>query len=69
MLFRKKIDPHCGYCAKAGWVDDQTMVCPKKGIVPSNHHCSSFRYDPLKRSPSRPKPMATSKFSPDDFLL
>lgn len=69
MLFRKKIDPYCAYCARAGRVDEERMVCQKKGIVDAGGHCPSFRYDPLKRTPSRPKPMPIQQFNPDDFIL
>lgn len=69
MLFRKKIDPRCAYCAKAGTVDDNQMVCRKKGIVSPGDHCKSFQYDPLKRVPSRPKPLVLNQFSPEDFQL
>lgn len=30
MLFRKKIDRLCAYCAHAGKVDMETCVCKKK---------------------------------------
>ena len=54
MLFRKKIDRYCTYCQFAGKIDDETMVCQFCGIVPSNHRCRRFRYDPLRRIPGRP---------------
>ena len=54
MLFRKKIDRYCTYCQFAGKVDEETMICQKYGIVPAAHRCRKFRYDPLKRVPSRP---------------
>lgn len=55
LLFRKKIDRYCSYCQFAGKIDDETMVCQKYGLVPANHHCRKFRYDPLKRVPARPQ--------------
>ena len=54
MLFRKKIDRYCTYCQFAGKIDDETMVCQFCGIVPSDHRCRRFRYDPLRRIPGRP---------------
>lgn len=54
MLFRKKIDRYCAYCQFAGKIDDEKMICQKSGIVPADHRCRKFRYDPLKRVPSRP---------------
>ena len=50
MLFRKKIDPRCAYCAKGTRLSDEEVACVKCGIVAAEHHCGAFRYDPLKRS-------------------
>ena len=49
MLFRKKIDPRCAYCAKGTRISDEEVACVKCGIVAAEHHCGAFRYDPLKR--------------------
>ena len=49
MLFRKKIEPRCSYCARGGRANDHEVICAKKGIVPAESHCGAFRYDPLKR--------------------
>ncbi len=54
MLFRKNMEPHCGYCEHARVVDEKTMACVKKGIVTVESRCGAFRYDPLKRVPPRP---------------
>ncbi len=69
MLFRKKIEPHCAYCARAGKVDEEQMICPKKGLVPAGESCRRFRYDPFKRVPPRPKPRDLEAFRPEDFQL
>ena len=69
MLFRKTIDRYCTYCQFAGRIDDETMVCPYYGVVPCEHHCRRFRYDPLKRVPGRMKPKDFSKFDKQDFSL
>lgn len=53
MLFRKKIDRYCFYCQFAGKIDDTSMICQFCGVVPCEHHCRRFRYDPLKRIPGR----------------
>ena len=29
-------------------------LLPVCGVVPSDHHCRRFRYDPLRRIPGRP---------------
>ena len=55
MLFRKKIERYCAYCAFAGKISEDQMICQKCGVVPASHQCRRFRYDPLKRVPPRPK--------------
>ena len=45
MLFRKKIDPRCAYCAKGTRLSDEEVACVKCGIVAAEHHCGAFRYD------------------------
>lgn len=69
MLFRKKVDCRCAYCANAGRVSDDQMICRKNGIVASADRCRHFRYDPLKRIPARAKPPAFQKYSDADFSL
>ena len=69
MLFRKKIDRYCTYCQFAGKIDGESMVCQFCGVVPSDHHCRRFRYDPLKRVPSRPHSGGLEKFNKNDFSL
>lgn len=53
MLFRKNIDPRCAYCAKGSRINDEQVVCVKRGVVPASDHCGAFSYDPLKRVPPR----------------
>ena len=43
MLFRKKIEPRCSYCARGGRANDHEVICAKKGIVPAESHCGAFR--------------------------
>lgn len=69
MLFRKKIDRRCAYCAFAGKISDEQMICQKCGVVPSSHQCRRFRYDPLKRVPARPKAQDFSKYEEKDYSL
>ena len=45
------------------------MICQKYGIVPAAHRCRKFRYDPLKRVPSRPKTGSFEQFDKKDFSL
>lgn len=69
MLFRKKIERYCAYCAFAGKISEDQMICQKCGVVPASHQCRRFRYDPLKRVPPRPVKLNTEKLSEEDFSL
>ena len=69
MLFRKKIEPRCAYCAKGAPISEDEVACVKKGIVESGSHCGAFRYDPLKRVPPRPVKLETDKLSAEDFSI
>ena len=69
MLFRKKIEPCCSYCLHGSYVDDETIMCVKKGVVKSWGHCRRFEYDPLKRIPEAPLKPASDTLSEDDFKL
>ncbi len=69
MLFEKKMDPRCFYCQWSAELDDETVMCIKKGVVPVGHHCRSFRYDPLKRVPPRPAAPDFSRLKDEDFSL
>ena len=68
MLFRKKIDRYCTYCQFAGKIDEDSVICRFCGVVPAAHHCRRFRYDPLKRVPSRPKPLKAAEDEKDYSL-
>lgn len=69
MLFRKNIERACAYCVHSGKVDEETCICARKGIVPADHKCRRFKYDPLKRVPSRQKPKDFSACDDLDFSL
>ena len=69
LLFRKKIDRYCTYCQFAGKIDEDHMICQKYGVVPVEHHCRSFRYDPLKRVPQRPQAKQFDSLENKDFSL
>ena len=55
MLFRKKIPSSCQYCTHGVRLDDEQIVCTKKGLLREDCACRRFRYDPLKRIPPRKK--------------
>lgn len=52
-MFSKKVEPRCVYCKRGIALNDDQMVCPKKGIVTAGDSCRAFRYDPLKRVPPK----------------
>ena len=69
MLFRKNIDPRCAYCAKGSRINDEQVVCVKRGVVAPEDHCGAFKYDPLKRVPPRPAALETERLKEEDFSL
>lgn len=69
MLFRKKIERSCSYCAYSTKLDDAQALCIKKGVVDLYGKCRKFCYDPTKRIPPKPKTPDFDQFSKDDFSL
>ena len=69
MLFRKDVAKFCSYCKYAGQADNGKMLCKIKGFVAADDKCWRFRYDPLKRTPSRYEAKDFSQFSEEDFVL
>ena len=69
MLFRKKMERSCQHCRFGTKMDDDMMLCAKKGIVPCCDDCRKFRYDPFKRVPPKPKALDFSKYEDEDFSL
>ena len=68
-LFRKDIEPRCAYCEKGSQLSETEVACVKRGIVPAEHHCGAFRYDPLKRVPPRPAKFGSASLKEEDFKL
>lgn len=71
LFFRmfRKVDPNCVYCKYGTRISEREVVCLKRGVVPVEHHCRAFRYDPLKRVPPRPAVLRTGGLSEADFSL
>ena len=69
MLFKKEIETRCAYCARGTQLEEQTILCKKKGVVEAGGHCRSFQYDPLKRVPPRPAVLDLSRLDKEDFSL
>ena len=68
-LFQTSIEPRCAYCAKGRELDQDQVVCSKKGVMSGGSSCPSFRYDPLKRVPPRPAKLSAAHLSDEDFKL
>ena len=69
MLFRKKIQKSCSYCTHGTQIDDEQVLCIKKGVVPVCGKCRKFSYDPCKRVPAKPKALDFSKYNDEDYSL
>ncbi len=69
MLFRKKIERSCAYCLYGTQLEDEQILCAKKGLKTPEDKCRKFRYDPCKRIPTKAKPMDFSKYENQDFSL
>ncbi len=68
MLFKKKIERSCSYCVYGTKLDEQQVLCAKKGVV-TCEKCRKFRYDPTKRIPLKAKAPDFEKFEEVDFIL
>lgn len=69
MLFRKKMTRACSYCQYATKINEEQILCMKKGIRPIYSSCWRFKYDPCKRIPSSAKALDFSKYDKEDFSL
>lgn len=69
MLFRKNIEHHCTYCKFGTAIEDDKILCVKKGVVSAEKPCWKFQYDPCKRIPAKPKALDFKKYDDEDFSL
>ena len=69
MLFRKKIARSCTYCVYGTKIDQEQILCIKKGVVPECSKCRKFSYDPCKRIPAKQKALDFSKYNEEDYSL
>lgn len=69
MLFRKRIERSCSYCIHGTLLDEEAVLCTKRGIVPAYKACRKFKYDPCKRVPLKKKAPDFSKYKEEDFSL
>ena len=69
MLFRKKIERSCSYCLHGTQLEEDQVLCTKKGLRCFHDRCWKFKYDPCKRIPVKPKVLDFSKYDEEDFSL
>lgn len=69
MLFRKKINRSCSYCQRGTAMENDQILCSKRGVVSSFYCCRKFRYDPYKRIPLKMKSLDFNKYQDIDFSL
>lgn len=69
MLFKKDMDPRCAYCKRGAVLDEERVMCIRKGVVAADDRCRRFRYDPLKRVPPKPLAANFSHLKEEDFSL
>ncbi len=69
MLFEKNMEPRCAYCKRGAPLDEEQVMCLKKGIVSAGGSCGRFKYDPLKRIPLKPVTADFSRLKEEDFVL
>lgn len=69
MLFEKEIEPRCAYCKRGAVLDEERVMCIKKGVVSAAGSCRRFKYEPLKRVPPKPISADFSHLKEEDFVL
>lgn len=69
MLFRKKMPRSCTYCVHGAMLNDEEVLCIKRGVVSINRICRKFSYDPCKRIPPKAKASDFYKYTTTDFSL
>ena len=69
MLFRKKIERSCAYCRHGAQLEDDQILCMKKGMKTQSNKCWKFKYDPCKRIPVKAKALNFSRYEEQDFSL
>lgn len=69
MLFRKRIKYSCAYCSNGTQIDNEQVLCIKRGVVCIDGKCRKFIYDPCKRVPPKAKPLDFKQFNTDDYSL
>ena len=66
--FNKNLQKSCSYCVYGKILEfSGETVCKKRGVTDSRDYCRSYKYDPLKRTPQKPK--ISDNYSEEDFKL
>jgi len=69
MLFRKRIEKNCTYCRFGTALEEDNILCTKRGVVKAGNKCRRFTYDPIKRIPGKPKALDFKKYDDVDYSL
>lgn len=69
MLFRKKMTRSCSYCLYGAKLDEDSILCSKRGMKGIDDQCRKFKYDPCKRVPLKVKAIDFTKYEKEDFSL
>ena len=69
MLFRKRIPRSCSYCIHGARLNEDEVLCIKKGIVRVDKPCRKFCYDPCKRIPLKAKVSNFKEYDNEDYSL
>jgi len=69
MLFRKRIERSCSYCLHSTKINNEQVLCTKRGVMAITCQCAKFSYDPCKRIPGKPKALDFSKYDHEDYSL
>lgn len=69
MLFRKKMPRSCSYCQHGTILNEDEVLCAKRGVVCTNRTCRKFAYDPCKRIPPKAKASDFQRYEQEDFSL
>lgn len=68
LKFSNKNEKYCSHCVYGKYLEySDEVFCCKKGFVDKFSKCIKYKYDPLKRQPS--KTVVSSGFTAEDFKL
>lgn len=69
MVFRRQIEPRCAYCIHGEQIEEDRVLCIRKGVSSPGGSCPAFAYDPFRRVPPRPAQPDFSSLKDEDFSL